>query len=75
MIYFEQLHANDGKHELEQTRDEHNVADSLNGHDDALDDVLQSFGSVDGAQRSQHPQHSQDLDDRNGARTAKTIEG
>ena len=65
-----QLDADDGEHELEQQRDEDDVADSLDGHDDALHDVFKAFGSVNGSQRTQHPQHTKDLDHGYGTGTA-----
>lgn len=44
MAYLKQLNANDCEHELQQTGDEHNVADSFDSHDYALDDVLWLLG-------------------------------
>ena len=38
--YLEELHSDDGEHELEQTGNEHDVADGFHRHDDALHDVL-----------------------------------
>lgn len=40
LAHLEQLHSDDGEHELEQAGDEHDVADGLHRHDDALHDVL-----------------------------------
>lgn len=41
--YLEELNANDGEHELQQTGDEYYVSDSLYGYDDALYYVLRAF--------------------------------
>lgn len=38
--YLEELHANDGKHELQEAGDEDYVSDSLYRYDDALNYVL-----------------------------------
>lgn len=38
--YLEQLDPNASKHELEQGRDDHDVADGSDGHKDTLDHVL-----------------------------------
>jgi len=46
----EELDAYAGEHELEEEGDDEDVADGLHGHDQTVDDVLQAFGSVDGAQ-------------------------
>ena len=42
MRYLEQLNADDGKHELQEEGNEHDVTDSFDGHDHALNDALQS---------------------------------
>ena len=39
--YFEQLHAHASEHELQEECHEHDIADGLDGDDDALDDVLE----------------------------------
>ncbi|MPC08104.1 hypothetical protein E2C01_000679 [Portunus trituberculatus] len=39
-VYLEQLDSNNSKHELQQTGDQHDVADGLNGHYDALNYML-----------------------------------
>lgn len=41
--YLEQLHADDGEHELQQVRDQHDVADRLDRHDHTLDHILRVF--------------------------------
>ena len=64
------LHANDGEHEYEEDGDEHDVADGLDGHDDALHHVLESLGAVDGAEGPQHAQHTEDLHHGDGAGAA-----
>ena len=64
------LHADDGEHEDEEDGDEHDVADGLDGHDDALHHVLESLGTVDGAERPQHAQHTEDLHHGDGAGAA-----
>ena len=38
--YLEELHPNDGKHELEEARDQHDVSDSLDSHNHTLYHVL-----------------------------------
>lgn len=40
-FYLKQLNSNAGKHELQQCCDNHNVANSLDGHKHTLDHVLQ----------------------------------
>ena len=49
-LALEQLDADDGKHELEQECDQDNVADGLDGHDHALDDVFETLGTIDGTE-------------------------
>lgn len=39
-FYLEQLNSNNSKHELQKTGDQHDVADRLNGHYDALNYML-----------------------------------
>ena len=51
------LNTNDGEHELEQKRDEDDVADGLDGHDDALDHVFQTLGTIDGTEGPQDTEH------------------
>ena len=65
-LAFEQLDANDGEHELEEQGDQHDVADGLHGHDDALDDVLEALGPVNGPQGPEHTQYTEDLDHGDG---------
>lgn len=40
-LYLKELHSNASKHELQQRGDDHDVADSPDGHKDALDHMLQ----------------------------------
>ena len=42
--YFEQLNAHASEHELQEECDEHDIADGLDGDDDALHDVLENMG-------------------------------
>ena len=42
----EQLNPDDGEHEEQEDSDQHNVSDGFHCHDDALDHMLQSFGSI-----------------------------
>ena len=53
-LALEQLHPDDREHEHEEQRHEHDVADGLDGDDDALDDVLEAFGTIDGTERAKH---------------------
>ena len=46
--HLEQLDSDDSEEELEEQRDHHNVADGFDGNNDALDDMLEAFSSVDG---------------------------
>ena len=69
--YLEELHSDDGEHELQEQRDEHDVPDGLDGDDDALHDVLEALGAVDGAQGAEHAQHTEDLDHRYRAGAGK----
>lgn len=39
--HLEELHPNAGKHELQQGGDYHNVANGFDGHEHALDHMLQ----------------------------------
>lgn len=53
--YLEQLHADDGEHELQQVRDQHDIADRLDRHYHTLDHILRVFvlvfsGLADGGQ-------------------------
>ena len=57
----EQLHADDSEHEDEEHGDGHDVADGLDGDDHALDHLLEAGRPVDGAERTQHPQHTENL--------------
>ena len=65
------MHPDDGKHELEQEGDEHDVVDSLDGHNDALYHVFEALGTVDSPQWPQHTQHPQDLHYADGLIAAK----
>ena len=47
-LAFEELDTNDWEHEDEEQGDEHDVADGFDGNNDALDDMLEAFSSVDG---------------------------
>ncbi len=70
----EELHSDDGEHELQEEGDEDDVADGLDGDDDALHHVLEALGTVDGPQRAEHPQHTEDLDHADGARAGRREE-
>ncbi len=65
------LHPDDGEHELEQQRDQHDVADGLDRHDDALHHVLETLGPVDGSEGSEHAQHTENLHHADGPGTAE----
>ena len=70
-LALEQLDADDGEHELEEEGDKDNVADGLDGHDDALDDVLEALGTVDGSKGAKDTQHTKNLHHRDSTGTAK----
>ena len=70
-LALEQLDPDDGEHELEEEGDEDDVADSLDGHDDALDDVLEALGTVDGSKGAKDTQHTKNLHHRDSTGTAK----
>ena len=57
----EQLDTNDPEHEDEEHGDRHDVADGLDRHDHALHDLLEAGRSVDGAERTEHPEHTENL--------------
>ena len=42
-LSLEELYADDGKHELQQARHQHDVPDGLDGHDHALHHVLREM--------------------------------
>ena len=54
-LALEQLHADDGEHELEQTRDQHNVPDGFDGDDHALDHVLRTGSGRSGTAEGRRP--------------------
>ena len=45
-LSLEKLDPYDGEHEEQEDSDQHNVSDGFHCHDDALDHMLQSFGSI-----------------------------
>ena len=49
---FEQLDSNDTEHEDQEQGHQDNVTDGLDGDDDALNDMFEAFGSVDGTERT-----------------------
>jgi len=55
----EQLHADAREHEDEQERDDENVFDGFESNDQAVDDMLEALGSVNGAQWTQHSKNTQ----------------
>ena len=44
--HLKKLNPDDGEHEEQEDSDQHNVSDGFHCHDDALDHMLQSFGSI-----------------------------
>ena len=70
-LSLEQLDADDGKHEDEEESDEDNVADGLDGHDDALNDMLEALGSIDGSERTEYTQYPKNLHHRYSTRTGR----
>ena len=46
------IFTNDGEHENQEQRDQNDVADGFHGNDDALDDMLEAFGPVNGTERT-----------------------
>ena len=63
---FEQLDSYDSKHESQEESDEQNVTNSFDSNNDTLDNMLESFGTIDGTKWTKNPKYSQDLHDRNG---------
>ena len=43
---------NEGEHENQEQRDQEDVADGFHGNDDALDDMFEAFGPVNGTERT-----------------------
>ena len=65
MTHLEQLDSDDSEEELEEQGDHHNVADGFDGDDQTLNHLLQTFGSVDCSQRSQHTEDTKNLEETN----------
>ena len=65
MTHLEQLDSDDSEEELEEQGDHHNVADGFDGDDQTLNHLLQTFGSVDCSQRSQHTKDTKNLEEAN----------
>ena len=63
--HLEQLDSDDSEEELEEQGDHHNVADGFDGDDQTLNHLLQTFGSVDCSQRSQHTKDTKNLEEAN----------
>ena len=59
------MDSDDSEEELEEQRDHHNVADGFDGDDQTLNHLLQTFGSVDCSQRSQHTKDTKNLEEAN----------
>ena len=53
-LAFEQLHSNDRKHENQEQRNQDDVANGFDGNYDTLNDMLETFGSVDGTERTKN---------------------
>lgn len=62
----EELNSDNGEHKLQHKGDQHDVSDSFDGHNHTLDDVLETFGSVDGPEGTQHTQNTKNLDHGDG---------
>ena len=52
LIWGNYILTNDGEHENQEQRDQNDVADGFHGNDDALDDMLEAFGPVNGTERT-----------------------
>ena len=62
---FEKLNPDDPKHKDEEDSDGHDVADTLDGDDHALNHLLQSWSSVDGSQWTQHSEYTENFEEAN----------
>ncbi len=58
------MDTNAREHEFQKQCDEDNVSNGLEGDNQTVDDMLETFGSVDGTQRTQHPEYTQHLEHR-----------
>ena len=67
--HLEQLDSDDSEEELEEQRDDHNVADGFDGDNQTLDHLLQTFGSVDCSQGSQHTEDTKNLEETDSTST------
>ena len=67
--HLEQLDSNDSEEELEEQCDDHNVADGFDGDNQTLDHFLQTFGSVDCSQGSQHTEDTKNLEETDSTST------
>ena len=65
ITHLEQLDSDDSEEELEEQGDHHNIADCFDGDDQTLNHLLQTFGSVDCSQRSQHTKDTKNLEEAN----------
>ena len=65
----EQLDSDNSEKELEEQCDHHNVADGFDGDNQTLDHLLQTFGSVDGSQGSQHTEDTKNLEETDSTST------
>ena len=66
-FHLEQLYTDDGKEKDEKKSDNHNVADRLDGNNQTLDDFLQTLGPVDGPERSEDTENTENLEESNAA--------
>ena len=53
-LALEQLHSNDGEHENQEQRNQYDVTNGFDGNYDTLNDMLETFGSVDGTERTKN---------------------
>ena len=65
----EQLDSDNSEKELEEQCNHHNVADGFDGDNQTLDHLLQTFGSVDCSQGSQHTEDTKNLEETDSTST------
>ena len=70
----EQLDTDDSKHEDQEESDEDDIADGLDGNNDALNNMLEALGSIDGSERTEYTQYPENLHHRYSTRTASKNE-
>ena len=73
--YLVQLDTNDSKEELKKKCHHHNVTDGLNGDNQTLNDLLQTLGSVDCSQGSQHTEDTKNFQETNSTASKDGDEG